>query len=143
MFIRSRSAPLLHSDGIPDTRRRETFDIREDWLNEVCPLLNNYDAKLLRRSIRFLPFYTLAKIWTDSHYEYLQYLANKRENGEADEVSKMAMRRVLESTFERLSSGDEALLAVYRNWQATKDKSNRKSKSAATRHRIEWRNERS
>ena len=134
MFKRSRSAPLLGSDRVPSTGKRETVDIREDWLNEVCPLLNKYDAKMLRRYIAFLPIHALAKVWSISHYEYLRYLADRRENGEEEQVSKMAMRKVLESTFETVSRADDTWLAVYKHWQATKDKSNRKSKSTAGRY---------
>ena len=143
MFKRSRSAPLLGSDRVPSKGTRETVDIREDWLNEVCPLLNKYDAKMLRRYIAFLPIHAFVKVWSISHYEYLKYLADRRKNGEEEQVSKMAMRKVLESTFETVARADDTWLPVYEHWLATKDKSNRKSKSTAGRHEDQWKASRS
>ena len=85
-------------------------DLVEYWLNIVCPLVNNYDATLLCRYIPKLSAQSMQKLWDASAEDYGNHLAEKvwqsQDHIAAEKISKMAMRRVLETTFGRLAPTD-------------------------------------
>jgi len=54
------------------------------------------------------------------------------------QISKMAMRRVLDTTFARLASADADIQEVHRHWQATVDKPNRKSKPSTEQSALQY-----
>ena len=112
------------------------------WLNNVCPLLSAYDATLLHRYIPSLPhssLYIVVAVFHSERITYLAsdaYLASKKEEHEQSaaegQVSKMAMRRILTTTFARLAPDDSFVLEVHRQWEATKNKSTRKGGGLST-----------
>ena len=109
-------------------------DLCDSWLRDMSPLLSAWDCKLLRRYIPSLSTDSLQKVMTVSNSERITALANRREQSQLcvaeQQISKMAMRRVLETTFARLASADTDIQEVYRHWQATDHKTNRKSKAS-------------
>ena len=110
------------------------------WLKQVSPLLTKYDATLLHRYIPALSVQSLQKVCYASRSDYLNYLAScsGEQHDKAERISKMAMRRVLETTFARLATDDPAIDTVYAHWQATSDKPKRKSSASAKRHTAQW-----
>ena len=90
------------------------------WLDQVSPLLSKYDAALLRRYIPDLPTQSLQKVWFASRSDYLNYLAGKvwqsEQHGAVEQISKMAMRRILDTTFARLALHDPDIHTVYEQW---------------------------
>ena len=112
------------------------------WLEEMRPLLSPYDAKLLQRYIPVLPPDSLQKVMTESHSEQAAYLASNRQQTQQRSVqkniSKMAMRRVLGTTFARLALTDFLILEVHRQWEATTNRSNRKGQQSAKQHIQQW-----
>ena len=118
------------------------YNLDECWLDIVCPLLSKYDATLLCRHIPKLPTQSMQKIWDASAIDYGNHLAEKVWQGEnhiaAEQVSKMAMSRILETTFARLAPTDPDIHIVYVHWSKTRDKPNRKGKGCAKRHTRWW-----
>ena len=113
------------------------------WLEQVSPFLSKYDATLLSRFIPALPTQCLQKVWNASRSDYLNYLAGKvwqsEQHGAVEQISKMATRRILDTTFARLALHDPAIHTVYEQWQATTDRTNRKSKGSTQTHTARWR----
>ena len=60
------------------------------------------------------------------------------QHGGVEQISKMAMRRILETSFQRLALNDPAIDAVYKQWLATSEKPKRKSIASAKRHTADW-----
>ena len=129
----------------------------ESWLEDVSSLLSSYDGKLLRRYIPSLSADSFQKVVTVSGAERITYLASKKQHsrhynaeeiasdseqsqlqGTKEQISKMAMRRVLDITFARLASVAPDIQEVHRQWQATNDKPNRKSKASTEQHTLQW-----
>ena len=129
----------------------------ESWLKDVSSLLSSYDAKLLRRYIPSLSADSFQKVVTVSGAERITYLASKKQHsrhysaeeiasdseqsqlqGTKEQISKMAMRRVLDITFARLASVAPDIQEVHMQWQATNDKPNRKSKASTEQHTLQW-----
>ena len=117
-------------------------DLFESWFRDMSPLLSAYDCKLLRRYIPSLSTDSLQKVITVSSSERIIFLANKREQSQLcfaeQQISKMAMRRVLETTFARLASAYTDIQEVHRHWQATNDKTNRKSKASTAKSALQY-----
>ena len=117
-------------------------DLCESWLRDMSPLLSAYDCKLLRRYIPSLSTDSLQKVMTVSSSERITALANRREQSQLcvaeQQISKMAMRRVLETTFARLASAYTDIQEVHRHWQATNDKTNRKSKASTAKSALQY-----
>ena len=129
----------------------------ESWLEDVSSLLSSYDGKLLRRYIPSLSADSFQKVVTVSGAERITYLASKKQHsrhynaeeiasdseqsqlqGTKEQISKMAMRRVLDITFARLASVAPDIQEVHMQWQATNDKPNRKSKASTEQHTLQW-----
>ena len=112
------------------------------WLQEVGSLLSAYDAKLLQRYIPVLPPDSLQKVITVSHSEQAAYLAGNRQQTQQrsaeKNISKMAMRRVLGTTFARLALTDFLILEMHRQWEATTNRSHRKGQQSAKQHTQQW-----
>jgi hypothetical protein len=74
-------------------------------------------------------------------FERIAYLASEKKNrrhGDDEEGSKMAIRKVLNTTFLKLAPGDAEIKQVYLHWDATNKKSNRKGKACAQRNADRW-----
>jgi len=114
----------------------------EKWLRDVSPLLSSYDGKLLRRYVPSLPTASLQEVVTVSRTEHSAYMASRKEQiqqlGVKEQISNMAMRRVLATTFARLAPTDAHIQELHRQWEATKDKPNRKSKASAQQSTMQW-----
>ena len=114
----------------------------ECWLNIVCPLVSNYDGTLLCRYIPKLPARSMQKLWDASAVDYGNHLAEKvwqsQDHIAAEKISKMAMGRVLETTFVRLAPTDPDIDIVYVHWKMTRDMPNRKGKDSAKRRTEQW-----
>ena len=114
----------------------------ECWLDIVCPLVSNYDATLLCRYIPKLPAQSMQKLWDASAVDYGNHLAEKvwrsQDHIAEEKISKMAMGRVLETTFARLAPKDPDIDIVYMHWKRTRDKPNRKGRDSAKRHTEQW-----
>ena len=112
------------------------------WLEEMGSLLSPYDAKLLQRYIPVLPPDSLQKVMTESHSEQAAYLAGNRQQTQQrsaeKNISKMAMRRVLGTTFARLALTDFLFQEMHKQWQATTTRSNRKGQQSAKQHTQQW-----
>ena len=117
-------------------------NLDECWLDIVCPLLRKYDAALLCRHIPKLPTQSMQKIWDASAIDYGNHLADKvwqsQDHIVAVQVSKMAMSRILETTFARLALTDPDIHIVYVHWSKSRDKPNRKGKDCAKRYKEQW-----
>ena len=143
---RSFADAMLHDNEkevwLPVLQTGNNSALCQNWLDEVCPLLSKYDATLLHRYIPNLPTSSLQKVWNASRSDYLNYLARdvwqNEQHGEVEQISKMAMRRILETTFQRLALNDPAIDAVYKQWLATSEKPKRKSIATAKRHTADW-----
>ena len=112
------------------------------WLEEMRPLLSPYDAKLLERYIPVLPPDSLQKVKTEFHSEHAAYLARNRQQTQQrpaeKNISKMAMRRVLGTTFARLALTDFLFQEMHKQWQATTTRSNRTGQQRAMHHTQQW-----
>ena len=113
------------------------------WLQSTSCLLSNYDGKLLRRYIPALSSDSLQKVVSLCESKRLTYVDVKRQQrepcGPEVQISKMAMRRVLGTTFSQLAPDHDDILQVHRQWTATDDKSHRKGKVCAEQHTEKWR----
>ena len=131
--------------------------LNESWWKDVSSLLSSYDGKLLRRYIPSLSADSFQKVVTVSGAERITYLASKKQHsrhysaeeiasdseqsqlqGTKEQISKMAMRRVLDITFARLASVAPDIQEVHMQWQPTNDKPNRKSKASTEQHTLQW-----
>jgi len=56
-----------------------------------------------------------------------------------EQISKMAMRKILETIFEEQACEDCHIEEVHKQWQATKEKGNRKSRNSTQQHTQRWR----
>ena len=134
-YVDAMLADVDKEDWIPT-------NLVEYWLNIVCPLVSNYDATLLCRYIPKLSAQSMQKLWDASAVDYGNHLAEKvwqsQDHIAAEKISKMAMRRVLETTFGRLAPTDPDIDIVYVHWKRTRDKPNRKGKDSAARHTEQW-----
>ena len=114
-----------------------------NWLKEMGSLLNPYDTKVLRRYVPSLPLASFRKLTVAVASERVPYLVAKghsfQHGGAEAQISKMAMRRILETSFMRLAPVDSDIQELHRHWQATKDKSKRKGKLSAQQHTEKWR----
>ena len=112
------------------------------WLEEMRLLLSPYDAKLLERCIPVLPPDSLQKVKTEFHPEHAAYLARNRQQTQQrpaeKNTSKMAMRRVLGTTFARLGLTDFLFQEMHKQWEATTTRSNRKGQQSAKQHTQQW-----
>jgi len=142
------SAGVSATDNPASSKRARWADVVEEaasdevsllerWLLEVSPLLSKYDGVLLRRYMPSLPTASLQEVVTASRTEYSAFMASKKEEPQP-QISKMAMRRVLATTFERLAPADAYIREVHRQWEATKDKSDRKSKASTQSSTMQW-----
>ena len=137
---------MLHDNEkevwLPVLQTGDNSALCQSWLEEVSPLLSKYDATLLHRYIPNLPTSSLQKVWNASRSDYFNYLARdvwqNEQHGEVEQISKMAMRRILETSFQRLALNDPAIEAVYKQWVATSEKPKRKSIASAKRHTADW-----
>ena len=151
--VDKRSAPVVRLDYC----LADDAKLYESWLEDVSSLLSSYDGKLLRRYIPSLSADSFQKVVTVSGAERITYLASKKQHsrhysaeeiasdseqsqlqGTKEQISKMAMRRVLDITFARLASVAPDIQEVHRQWQATNDKPNRKSKASTEQHTLQW-----
>ena len=93
------------------------------WLNEMNCLLGKYEGRLLRRYIPQLSNESFRQVVQVCLRNFNAYREDKRK----ERVSKMAMRRVLSSTFTELTPTVAELRELHKHWEATKPKPNRKS----------------
>jgi hypothetical protein len=109
------------------------------WLQEVCAQLGSYEGKLLRRHVPSLSQISLEQLVGVTNAElndFLSTMPNQPQTGKAPhQISKMAMRRVLQTALDRVAASDNDLSELRRHWHATADKSSRKGKEAASAHR--------
>ena len=141
-YVQAMCDDMEEEVWLPVLSTENSSTLSERWLNQVSPLLSKYDATILSRYIRALPTQSLQKVWNASRSDYLNYVAkNVCQDGQGSmvqEISKMAMRRVLETTFARLSLDDPDIDSVYEQWLATSDRPKRKSKASSERHTADW-----
>ena len=108
----------------------------------MCSLLSAYDAKLLQRYILVLPPDSLQKVMIDFPSEHAAYLARNRQQTQQrpaeKNISKMAMRRILGTTFARLGLTDFLFQEMHKQWQATTTRSNRTGQQRAMHHTQQW-----
>ena len=110
--------------------REMNEELCHNWLREMNYRLGKYDARLLRRYIPQLSNESLRQVVQVCLRNFNAY----REDKKMQSVSKMAMRRVLSSTFAELKSTVEEIRELQKVWEATKPKTNRKSKGCLRTH---------
>ena len=103
------------------------------WLRDIGGQVSNYDRKLLFRHVPGLPETALQQLVATTTSTKIEFLSNQPQQ-QQQQISKMQMRRVLQTALEQLVKRQPDVGELLRHWLATADKANRKSKNAARDH---------
>ena len=109
-------------------------ELRQKWLTDMESRLNKYDGKILRRHIEDLSIESLQQVINTCLLAFNAY----REKAGDKQVSKMAMRRILTTTFAKLSPSVQEIHELQKTWEATTDRTKRKSKNSVRNLTAEW-----
>ena len=125
------SMPLVNQQGQTATHE----EVCHNWLKEMDNLLDNFHVALLRRYIPRLSRSSLQQIVDVCSQEFNAYCHEYK----VQRVSKMAMRKILETTFAKVAPKVPDIRDLQEQWLATADKPNRKSKNSTQAHMTRWR----